>query len=158
MRSHAITVLATVLTIPSCQLRCSGPAVPPPAGAVGTLPFAVSGPETWSVDGKPIRVESTYYIHFPAGGLQYCIDYPVEGEVPVGDVARQAAWPLIRYAVSSGAYRRVQVEKIGSGAEEVSYVGVALFRREGTAAKGYRVNLGVEDIRRRIAVEATTAK
>jgi hypothetical protein len=149
MHIRTIVALAALSVTPACRGSCNGPGNQP-AGAAGVLPFAVSGPEVWTIDGKPVRIDSTYYIAFPAtGGVQYCIDSSVEGEVPAGNAALNAALPLMKYAVASGAYERTAVSKFGSGAQPVTHVGVAFYRREGGAARGYRVNLPVDEIRKR---------
>jgi len=124
-----------------------------PPGAGGNAPLSRTGPEQWQIDGKTYDIGATYVLRF-SEGLQYTIEHPCV--FPNGpstmtkDEALAVAFPLMRHAYEKGLHRRVTVRKLGEGEVEMSWIGVVLFEHRGTERVGYRVSLGLDEIRDRI--------
>jgi hypothetical protein len=135
----------------------------PPAGAGGNPMFGQNGSEQWIIDGKTYQIASTYHLVLPEGPqyTQYTIEFPYQftaADSRMDDQrAIEIAFPLMRYAVESGNYKRMSVYKLGEGNLEPTRIGVVLVERTGGQARGYRVALPVAEVQRRIA-EATTSR
>jgi hypothetical protein len=122
-------------------------------GGAPAVEIARTAPETWTVDGRPWRIEGTYYLDLPEG-LQFTIDVPVADVPATMRAAEEMAWPVVRYAYEKGLYARAQLSRPG-GAKQSSpqRIGVSLFRTEGSYTKGMRVAFTFADIRARLERE-----
>jgi hypothetical protein len=134
-----------------------------PAASVGTggnLPIAQSGPENWTVNGRTYNISSTYFLNVREG-FQYTVEYPYH----FGDTDRNMndehalaiVFPLMKHAYAEGLYKRMAVAKVGQGEMTPTRIGITLFEKDGANTKGYRVGLSLDQIKQRIATEATTA-
>ena len=99
-----------------------------PAGTGGNTVLGQSGPEQWTVDGKTYEIASTYYLALP-DGLQYTIEFPYQFTQADGQMNDQQAigivYPLMKHAVQSGAFQRMQIRKLGEGSADPTRIGVA---------------------------------
>jgi hypothetical protein len=125
--------------------------LPPPQSA----PFqaiAVKGPEGWIINGKKWKINYTYYIAFKDKSLQYTIDFPckIKGNKKITqEKALQAVFPLIEYAYRNQLYNRTLIKSNGKTVP-VSLIGVCLLEKRGIMVSGFRVNMTLADIRKRI--------
>jgi hypothetical protein len=151
MRSSLRLWLCVVLTVSvaACQARCGGA---PTGASAGFNPIAMTGAQSWTIDGVSRNIDATYYLHLPPG-FQFTIEVPVTSVPPDQATAVEAAWPFIRYAYKNGVYLRTQVDKIGSGPVAPSMIGVALVVHQGPRATGRRVAMSVAEIEARIGNE-----
>ncbi len=125
----------------------------PPPGSAGHQVFDRTGTETWQIDGRPYRVQSTYYLRLPKG-LQFTIEYPHDfGDGPLrmdDESALAVAFPLMEHAYVQGLYDRGTYVTLGSGRVRPTRIGVVLLERNAGKVRGYRVGLSLEEIRARM--------
>jgi hypothetical protein len=118
-------------------------------------PIAGAGPETWIIEGKPVRIESTYYLDLPYG-LQYTVHYPwAFGQNKVNMTEQEAlaiALPLMEYAYGAATYRRATIRKNGVPVE-ASRIGLVLIEHQASGDRGYKVSQSLAEIRARMAAE-----
>jgi len=119
--------------------------------------MAVNGPEKWVVNGVSSPVAATYYLALGPGQLQYTIEVPMADVPDTEAAALPVAWPYIRHAFEQKLYQRASIKKIGADVLQPSRIGVALFHGEAANARGIRVGLSLEEIRRRIADDGSPA-
>jgi hypothetical protein len=128
-----------------------------PVGSGGYMSIGRSGAEQWVVDGNTYAIASTYYLHLPQG-LQYTIEYPVKLGASLESMndkrALGIAFPLIKHAYVNGLYERLKVTKAGQGAVVPSRIGVTLVEWQEGNARGYRVAMSLNQIKKRIEQEA----
>jgi hypothetical protein len=142
------TIVAAALFLQACQVRCN-------AGVGGAQPgprLAAAGPETWTIEGKSWRIESTYYLALPEG-LQFTLDVPVEKVPELEATALEQAWPVIRHVYVEKIYLRARVSAFGADNLEATRIGVSFFRKEGMRTHGMRVAMSVGEIRDRLQSE-----
>jgi len=124
-----------------------------PAGTAGNRPLGVGGSEQWVIDGKTYRISSTYHLQLPEG-FQFTIEHPYrfgQAHRSMNDArALEIALPLMKYAYANGLHKRTSVTKLGQGKVVPSRIGVVLVERQGGTARGYRVALGLQQIKERM--------
>ena len=101
------------------------------------------GPETWTVDGKPTRIEGTYYMVLESG-LQYTIEMP-EAPRSRGTIEDEW-WPLTREAFKSKRYLRSSVDYPGLGLTSANRIAVVFHPGLREDIEPFRYVLGLGDI------------
>ena len=146
------TIVTAALFLQACQVRCNADV----GGAQPGARLAAAGPETWTIDGKSWRIESTYYLALPEG-LQFTLDVPVEKVPELEVTALEQAWPIIRHAYVEKIYLRARVSAFGADNLAASRIGVSFFRTEGIRTHGMRVAMSIGEIRERLQSEGPPA-
>lgn len=143
-------LLGILLCLPACNFHCnSGPGGGAAVGTAGHAPMAGMGPETWIIDGAPVRVDATYYLGLPVG-LQYTIEHTIAAKPPDTEAeALVIAWPLISYAYRERKHLRTSISRNGVSLS-ADRIGVALVQRVGASRSGYRVALSTAQIEGRL--------
>lgn len=130
-------------------------------GTGGNQPFARTGPEQWLLAGESWPIESTYYLRL-GESVQYTIEYPYRFGGAIQNMndskALGVVFPLMKHAYTNGLYKRGGILKVGKGPLPITQIGVALFERNGQTVRGYRVSLTLDEIRRRIEIEAPSTR
>ena len=127
-----------------------------PVGASPYLPMATKGPEIWQIGDKTYQISYTYYIKIPKG-LQYTIECPwptdTKPDEQTQENAFDLAFPLMRYACEEELYKRATIRKYGKGKITATLIGVVFFEKRGIVFSGSRVNLTIDEVKKKI--EAT---
>ena len=136
-----------------CQFNCGnvGPRNSLHTGGHG--PMVLSGPEKWTIDGRPYEISASYYLALPEG-LQYTIEYPLpDGEVlktPLTDEsATLIAFPIMKHAFENNFYKRGHVAQFGKGPMTVSRIGVVLYPKH-DKGMGFRTAMSFEELENKL--------
>jgi hypothetical protein len=114
--------------------------------------MAVTGPEVWTIDGKPFQIRATYFLVLN-GRLQFTVDYLCAERCPEfaglsDDKAFAVAYPVMKYAVTHGLHERTKVQEVGAGPLKTELIGVAITRQTGSVREmGYRVARTLDQVR-----------
>lgn len=122
-------------------------------GSPGFSPMAQTGPLDWTIDGKKIKIENTYYLALPKG-VQYTIEYAVPPEIKLEGIsdeeAFEIAFPLMAYAYKNNLHKKSKITKFGTGKVEPTLIGVALMKKEGIRTSGYRVSRPLQEVAKKL--------
>jgi hypothetical protein len=128
-----------------------------PVGTAGFHPIAQSGSEEWVEDGKTYKIASTYFLQLPQG-FQFTINYPypfTQADANMDDNRALAiVFPIIKHAYTSGLYTRYTVAKLGEGPLVPTRIGVVLYEEAGQGARGHRIGLSLDQIKKMIEQES----
>ncbi len=124
--------------------------------AAGFAPMATMGKEIWDINGKKYQIRATYYLNVQ-NDLQYTIEYeyPEARSINNENQALEVAMPLIKYAYTSGKYKRTTFHKFGKK-QETDRIGVAIFVQQGNSTRGYRTALTLDQIKTEIQSSETS--
>jgi len=93
-RSLVPAVVAFLAILPACRcdVRSGGDGVSagaPVTSSPGAGAMAVTGPEVWTIDGKPFQIRATYFLVLN-GRLQFTVDYLCAERCPVSVITMEA--------------------------------------------------------------------
>jgi hypothetical protein len=148
MKRSAVAV-SILLALSACKMKGSGAG----PGAPGSPEMAVSGPESWTIDGKAVAVRKTYFLALPAEGLQYTIETPYDfgpaEQLSITQAqAEEIAYPIMKYVIANNLYRRTSLSRNGTPAIPTR-IGVVLVQSAGAKSRGYKIGLSFDEIKAR---------